>query len=113
MANSVSDGHRCFYDRFFKSIDTRLAKYYPVEYEEYDISHQPWTERIDFLAYAFFYKKVKQVGYAPAKLKAIMEYSETLSSPPKPFMINQHFITVILTSTLISLFSAFIQKTQA
>lgn len=98
---------------FFKSIEARLSKYYPVEYEAYDIARQPWTERFDFLAYAFFLKKIKQLGYGPSKLKAIMEYSETLSFPPKPFMINQHFITVILISILISLFSAYIQKTPA
>ncbi|MFO2465736.1 hypothetical protein OOJ96_20400 [Pseudomonas sp. 15FMM2] len=98
---------------FFKSMESRLAKYYPVEYEQYDISNQPWSERIDFLAYAIFLQEIKQAGYAPAKLKAIVDYSETLISPPKPFMINQHFTTVILISLLVSLFSAYIQKTQA
>ena len=47
------------------------------------------------------------------KLKAIAEYSETLSPPSKPFLINQHFITVILMSALVSLFTAYLQKTPA
>lgn len=98
---------------FFKSIEAQLSKYYPEEYEEYEISQRPWAERIDYLAYVFFLQKIKKLGYTPAKLKAVMEYSETLSFPPKPFMINQHFLTVILISVLISLSSAYIQKTQA
>ncbi|WP_449438124.1 MULTISPECIES: hypothetical protein [Pseudomonas] len=98
---------------FFKSMDTLLAKLYPIEYEQYDIAQQRLSERTDFLAYALFLQRIKQAEYAPAKLKAIAEYSETLSSPPKPFLINQHFVTVILTSTLVSLFTAYLQKTPA
>lgn len=39
---------------FFKSIEAQLSKYYPEEYEEYEISQRPWAERIDYLAYVFF-----------------------------------------------------------
>jgi len=98
---------------FFKSIDTLLAKIYPVEYEQYDIAKQRLTERTDFLAYALFLQKIKLAKYAPARLKAIAEYSETLSPPPKPFLINQHFVTVILISILVSFFTAYVQKTPA
>lgn len=41
----------------------------------------------------------------------IADYSETLSPPPKPFLINQHFVTVILISVLVGLFNAYLQKT--
>ena len=98
---------------FFKSIDTLLAKLYPVEYDQYDIARQRLSDRTDFLAYALFLQKIKQAKYYPAKLKAIADYSETLSPPLKPFLINQHFVTVILVSTLVSLFTAYLQKTSA
>lgn len=98
---------------FFKSIDTLLAKLYPVEYEQYDIAKRRLSERTDFLAYALFLQKIKQLEYSSAKLKAIAEYSETLSPPSKPFLINQHFVTVILISTLVSLSTAYLQKNPA
>lgn len=98
---------------FFKSVETLLAKLYPLEYEQYDIAQQRLSERTDFLAYAFFLQRIKQAKYTPVKLKAIAEYSETLSPPSKPFLINQHFITVILISALVSLFTAYLQKTPA
>ncbi|WP_434652305.1 hypothetical protein J3P96_16025 [Pseudomonas sp. R3-56] len=98
---------------FFKSVETLLAKLYPIEYEQYDIAQQRLSERTDILAYAFFLQRIKQVKYTPMKLKAIAEYSETLSPPSKPFLINQHFITVILISALVSLFTAYLQKTPA
>lgn len=98
---------------FFKSVETMLAKLYPLEYEQYDIAQQRFSERTDFLAYAFFMQRIKQLKYTPMKLKAIAEYSETLSPPSKLFLINQHFITVILISALVSLLTAYLQKTPA
>lgn len=98
---------------FFKSMDRLLAIFYPVEYDKYDIAKQRFLERTDFLAYALFMRRLKQNEYTPEKLKAITDYSETLSAPPKPFLINQHFITVILISILVSLCTAYLQKTSA
>ena len=51
------------------------------------------------------------MGHSPQALQALSDYSETLSQPPKPFLINQHFTTVIMVSILVSLLSAYLQKT--
>ena len=98
---------------FFRSVDKLLARLYPCEYEQYDIAQQRLSERVDYLAYALFIQRIKALGYTPARLEAISEYSETLSQPPKPFLINQHFMTMIMISILVSLFSAYLQKTSS
>lgn len=47
---------------FFKSVETLLAKLYPIEYEQYDIAQQRLSERTDILAYAFFYKESSRLN---------------------------------------------------
>jgi hypothetical protein len=96
---------------FFNCIDRLLAKLYSDEYEKHGISQLRFLERSEFLAYALFLKKVKKEGYTPDKLKVISDYSETLSPPPKPFLINQHFLSVMLLSGLVTLSTSYIQKT--
>ncbi|MCK9754416.1 hypothetical protein LT702_22780 [Pseudomonas syringae pv. syringae] len=98
---------------FFITINKILAKLYVVEYERHNISAQRQSDKINLLAYAFFLQKIKSIGYTPRLLEAISEYSETLDSPPKSFLINQNFINVIVISTLVSLFVAYLQKTSA
>lgn len=98
---------------FFRSLERMLSRVYPEEYKKYHISKQRVSERVDYLAYAFFIDSIRGMGYAPEDLKVISDYSETLNPPPKPFLINQHFVPVILVSTLVSLFAAYLQKTPA
>lgn len=98
---------------FFLTIDRKLSRAYPEQYKRYYIYRQWLSERFDYLAYAFFIDKISDKGYTSEELKIISDYSETLNSPPKPFLINQHFITVILVSILVSLFSAYVQKIPA
>lgn len=98
---------------FFRTIERKLSRVYAEEYRRYHIAKQGFLERFDYLAYALFADKVSHKGYTSEQLKLISSYSEALSPPPKPFLINQHFVTVILVSIIVSLFSAYIQKIPA
>ncbi|MEE4140637.1 hypothetical protein ACTACN_00750 [Pseudomonas syringae] len=98
---------------FFISINKILAKLYVVEYEKHNIAAQRQSDQLNLLAYAFFLQKIKSLGHTPELLEAISEYSETLDPPPKSFLINQNFINVIIISTLVSLFVAYLQRTSA
>lgn len=96
---------------FFRTLDRLLGRLYPQEYEQYGIARQRMSERCDYLAYALFFQRVIAMGHSPRTLQAISDYSQTLGPPPKPFLINQHFTTVIMVSILVSLLSAYLQKT--
>lgn len=92
------------------AMERIAARRYPHEYGQYSISKQPLSKRLDFLCYALFRQRMSEEGYTVAQLKAIAEYSETLGPLPKPFLINQHFVTVALISVLIGLFINYIQS---
>jgi hypothetical protein len=98
---------------FFLSADRLMAKLYRAEYERHDIAQQGFWERADFVAYARFLDGVEKAKYNPAQLEAIAQYSETLGPAPKPFLIHQHFLALILTSINVNLLSAFLLKTDA
>ncbi|PBP86324.1 hypothetical protein CCL16_14570 [Pseudomonas syringae] len=98
---------------FFLTINKILAKLYVAEYEQHNIPAQRQSDQLNLLAYAFFLQEIKSIGLTPGLLEAISEYSETLDPPPKSFLINQNFINVIVISTLVSLFVAYLQKTSA
>ena len=104
-------GTACCMMVYFRSLDRLLGRLYPQEYEQYAIARQRMSERCDYLAYALFLQRIKAMGHSPQALQALSDYSETLSQPPKPFLINQHFTTVIMVSILVSLLSAYLQKT--
>ncbi|HKS11658.1 MAG TPA: hypothetical protein VJS90_01335 [Pseudomonas sp.] len=95
----------------FSAMDRIAARRYPHEYARYSISRQPFSKRLDFLCYALFRQRMTEEGYTVAQLKAIADYSETLGPLPKPFQINQHFLTLALSSVLIGLFINYLQGT--
>lgn len=95
----------------FSAMDRIAARRYAREYAQYSISRQPFSKRLDFLCYALFRQRMTEEGYTVAQLKAIAAYSETLGPLPKPFQINQHFLTLALSSVLIGLFINYLQGT--
>lgn len=93
----------------FKSMDRIAARRYADEYAQYAIDRQPFTKRIDFLAYALFKQRITQIGYSCEQLQAIADYSETLAPPSKPFLISQHVVTVSLLTVLGGMFINYLQ----
>lgn len=95
----------------FWGLERFMKRAYSAQYQRHDISRQNFWERFDALTYAIFLEKIETQRPSAAELDAIAKYSETLAPPPKPFLINQHFIMVILISVTTGLFTASIQKT--
>ncbi|CAG8870570.1 hypothetical protein PS627_04049 [Pseudomonas fluorescens] len=95
----------------FSCMDRIAARRYSHEYAHYSISRQPFSKRLDFLCYALFRQRMTEEGYTAEQLKAIADYAQTLGPLPKPFQINQHFLTLALSSVLIGLFINYLQGT--
>lgn len=95
----------------FWGLERFMKRAYSAQYQRHDINRQTFWERFDALTYAIFLETIETEHLSAAELDAIAKYSETLAPPPKPFLINQHCIMVILISVTTGLFAASIQKT--
>lgn len=95
----------------FWGLERFMKRAYSAQYQRHDISRQNFWGRFDALTYAIFLEMIETELLSTAELDAIAKYSETLAPPHKPFLINQHFIMVILISVATGLFTASIQKT--